>query len=241
VILGENLLDDPAPRLKILTKTLRSPLQEFEKRFHKNLSSLPQNRFQGLQPLLQYGNAQSLPLYDNTVDLIVTSPPYASNAIDYMRAHKFSLAWLGYPIDELGQKRRKYIGGESVADFVFEELPDYTTNIVTELAKVDDKKGTVLHRYYSEMTRAMQEMFRVLKSGKVAIVVVGNSIMRDIDTETGACLADIGQSAGFKVPQIGVRQLDRDKRMLPAGSKINLKSQIQQRMHEEYVIGLVKP
>ena len=241
IILGQNLLDDPNPRLKVLTKTLRSPLKEFEKRFQKNISNLPQNRFEGIQPLLQHGDAQKLPLYDNTVDLIVTSPPYAANAIDYMRAHKFSLAWLGYPIDELGQKRRRYIGGESLTEMLFEELPDYTTKIVSKLAKVDEKKGAILHRYYSEMTRTLREIFRVLKPGKVAIVVVGNSTMRSIDTQTGNCLADIGRKVGFEVPKIGVRQLDRNKRMLPASAKVNLKSQIQQRMHEEYVIGLIKP
>ena len=53
----------------------------------------------------------SLPLADGSVDLIVTSPPYA-NAIDYMRAHKFSLVWLGQPIANLSHLRSKYIGAE---------------------------------------------------------------------------------------------------------------------------------
>ena len=65
--------------------------------------------------------------------------------------------------------------------------------------------------------------------------------MRGIDTEIPACLAEIGQSLGFEVPKIGVRQLDRNRRMMPASSKIDRSSQIQQRMHEEYVIGFYKP
>jgi len=109
------------------------------------------------------------------------------------------------------------------------------------MAKRDEKKGRVLHRYYSEMTRALREMFRVLKPGRSAIVVVGSSMMRGRDTETHHCLADIGRSLGFDVPKIGVRNLDRDRRMLPAGSELNLSSQIQQRMHAEYVIGFYKP
>ena len=67
------------------------------------------------------------------------------------------------------------------------------------------------------------------------------SIMRGRDTETHECLADIGQALGFQVPHIGVRHLDRNRRMLPAGSKVDKTSQIQQRMHEEYVIGFYKP
>ena len=65
----------------------------------------------------------SLPLEDASVDLIITSPPYASNAIDYMRAHKFSLVWLGYPIDNLSKKRKEYIGGEMLKDVSYEKLP----------------------------------------------------------------------------------------------------------------------
>ena len=50
------------------------------------------------------GDSRRLPLRGGSVDLIVTSPPYA-NALDYMRAHKFSLAWLGDPIPRLSDLR----------------------------------------------------------------------------------------------------------------------------------------
>ncbi|MGH2543042.1 MAG: DNA methyltransferase, partial [Ardenticatenaceae bacterium] len=194
----------------------------------------------GIKPVIRSGDAQQLPLENAAVDLIVTSPPYASNAIDYMRAHKFSLIWLGYSIDELGQRRKEYIGGEATADFYFETLPANTRGIVAEVADLDEKKGRVLHRYYSEMARVLEEMYRVLKPGKAAIVVVGSSVMRGRDTETQNCLAEIGQMIGFEVPAIGVRHLDRNRRMLPAGMKTNLDSQIQPRMHEEYVIGFYR-
>jgi len=84
-------------------------------------------------------------------------------------------------------------------------------------------------------------MYRVLRPGKAAIVVVGSSVMRGRDTETQTCLAEIGKIVGFEVPAIGVRRLDRDRRMLPVSARKNEDSQIQQRMHEEYVIGFWKP
>ena len=40
---------------------------------------------------------------------------------------------------------------------------------------------------------------------------------------------------------MGIRQIDRNRRMMPVGLKPDLESQIQQRMHEETVIGLIKP
>ncbi len=246
IVLGKELLGQPDggnknPRLRVLTKKLRSPLEEFEKRCNQNIGSLVQGNSKFVKPDIKFGDAQELLLEDNSVDLIVTSPPYASNAIDYMRAHKFALVWFDYQVDELSLKRKEYIGGEVMMNINYESMPDFTAGIVADISRADFKRGKVLHRYYSEMTRTLQEMYRVLKPGKAAIVVVGNSIMRGKSTETHNCLADIGIRIGFEVPKIGVRNLDRNKRMLPTGVYKNIKSQIQQRMHEEYVIGFYKP
>ena len=241
VVLGAELVDSTDRRVKFLTKTLRSALEEFEKRLRQNARGLLKPWPERIEPHIALGNTQDLPLNDGVIDLVVTSPPYASNAIDYMRAHKFSLVWMGHPIDELGQKRGEYIGGESVTGIEFEQLPDRAAQVVAKISDLDEKKGRVLHRYYSEMKRTLMEMFRVLRPGKAAILVVGSSRMRGQNTETDACLVDIGSAIGFQVPQVGIRHLDRNRRMMPAGAKLNLQSQIQQRMHEEYVIGFYKP
>jgi DNA modification methylase len=228
-------------RLAFLTKVLRSSFDEFEKRLKINLNGLIISAPKGVSAEILPGNAESLPVLDNSIDLIVTSPPYASNAIDYMRAHKFSLVWMGFSIEDLGEKRKEYIGSEATSSVVFETMPAFTESLLFKLAIEDQKKSDVVRRYYSEMTRVLKEMYRVLKPGKAAIVVVGSSIIRGVDTETQNCLADIGQKLGFVVPKIGVRNLDRNKRMLPAGAKIDNHSQIQQRMHQEFVIGFYKP
>jgi DNA modification methylase len=228
-------------RLRILTKTLRPALEEFRSRLRTNLKGLVETGFEGGRCLVAAGDAQGLPLANDCVDLIVTSPPYASNAIDYMRAHKFSLVWMGHRIDALGRKRGEYIGGESITGVDFQQLPESVAEVVAEIKAEDERKGLVLHRYYSEMTRSLSEMFRVLKPDRAAVVVAGTSSMRGIDTRTHTCLAEIGRVIGFEVPTIGMRNLDRDRRMLPAGAQVDLGSQIQQRMHREYVIGFYKP
>lgn len=241
ILIGAEYLDDCSPRTELLTKVLRSPLAEFQKRFHQNVRSLYEIRPTLTVPQLKRADAQQLPVADHCVDLIVTSPPYASNAIDYMRAHKFSLVWLGYSVDDLGGTRERCIGGESTTEFSFEQLPPHTQEIVNRVSKLDTKKGRVLHRYYSEMTRVLREMYRVLKPDRAAILVVATSILRGQDSETHECLREIGETLGFEVPKIAIRSLDRNRRMMPAGMKIDHSSLIQQRMHQEYVIGFYKP
>ncbi len=223
-----------------VTKYYRSAFEEFRKRLEQNVAHVPEFPV-GPEPQIDFCDSQNLCLDNETIDLIITSPPYASNAIDYMRAHKFSLVWFGHRIEELTKKRNEYIGSESTQNYFFEELPPFTAKKIEEVSARDTKRGKVLRRYFSEMKRSLGEMFRVLKHGKAAIVVVGNSVMKGVDTETPLCLSEIGRSIGFLVPHIGVRQLDRNKRMLPTSKEKNLNSQIQKRMHEEFVIGFYKP
>lgn len=241
IIVGGDLVDDPSPRVKLLTKRLRSPLVEFHKRLKRSLQSIDELGNHKFVPIIEQGNSQDLPISDSSIDLIITSPPYASNAIDYIRAHKFSLVWLGCNLSDLGQTRKDCIGGESTSEFDFEEMPTTTQGIINELSDLDPKKSKVLHRYYSEMKRTLTEMFRVLKPEKAAILVVASSTMRGIDTKTQICLSELGNEIGFIVPKWGVRHIERNRRMLPASMKANNSSQIQQRMHEEFVIGFYKP
>ena len=226
---------------KIKDKVPRSAMDEFQKRLNKNLKNIGRLIWGNGQADLLFGNAQAIGLADNSIDLIITSPPYASNAIDYMRAHKFSLVWFGYSIDSLSKKRGDYIGGERISNFQMRDLPEYSECIISRLSKKDPKKGSVLRRYYTEMHLCLSEMFRVLKPGKAAILVVGSSTMRGIDTDTSKCLGEIGKTIGFDLVNVAERKLDRNKRMMPARESGESGTQIEERMHKEYIIGFFKP
>ena len=188
--------------------------------------------------LILHGDARAIPLKDCSVHLIVTSPPYA-NAIDYMRAHKFSLVWMGKSIEELSLWRSRYIGSESGRN---EEtvLPFGTQQIVRAVAERDPRKARVLRRYFMDMRRVIREMRRVLRPGAPAIIVIGPSVMRGVFIETHRYLVEIAENEGFELVEIGRRRLDRDRRMLPVSSGSPPRSSIELRMHDEYVIGLVK-
>jgi len=226
---------------KIMEKIPRPALDEFQKRLNKNLKNIGKLNWSMGRADILCGDAQAMGLADYSIDLVITSPPYASNAIDYMRAHKFSLVWCGHSIDSLSKKRADYIGGERTRDFAMRDLPDYSERIISKLNEKDPKKGSVLRRYYTEMSLCLSEMFRVLKSGKAAIIVVGSSTMRGIDTETAKCLGEIGKTVGFELVDIAERKLDRNKRMMPARKHGESGSQIEERMHKEHILGFLKP
>ena len=225
---------------RVAEKKPNSAFVEFAKRLKASLASVAGDSAIGQSADIRAARADKTGLPPASVDLIVTSPPYANNAIDYMRAHKFSLVWFGWTIDTLARIRAQYLGHEAVAGVRFDPLPRQCEGTLATLAERDAKKAAVLRRYFGEMSAVISEMWRVLKKGKPAVIVVGSSNLRGIDVETQKGLAAIGQSVGFAVAGIGTRRLDRDRRMMPARWGRERHSQIEERMHEEYVIGLIK-
>jgi DNA modification methylase len=220
-------------------KNPKNALEQFSLRLQKNIKSMAHLDTKGALAAPLPGDARSMPLRDEVIDLIVTSPPYA-NALDYMRAHKFPLVWLGESVINLTELRARYIGSEKINGAQYAELPDKTESIIRALEKQDRKKSSILRKYFTEMQSVLAEMYRVLRKDSPAIVVVGPSIMRGIDVQTHHCLAEIAQETGFDVIGVVQRSLDRNKRMMPARFGKKTDSMIEQRMHEEYVIGLFK-
>ncbi len=221
------------------TKIPKDALRQFSFRLQKNLNSFEESTSNGIETAVIAADAHSMPIADGVVNLIVTSPPYA-NAIDYMRAHKFSLVWFGNSISELSKLRAAYVGSERIGFMTHDLLPELPQRIVGKLQRLDKKKGAILKKYFIEMKGIFSEMFRVLCEDSAAIIIVGTSTMRGMDTQTHHCLADIAARTGFEVVGVGRRTMDRNKRMMPArfGKKTSL---IEQRMHEEHIIGLLKP
>ena len=223
-----------------LDKTPGSTFVEFAKRLRRSAASLEKSGAHSGEAEILDAAADATGLPSASVDLIVTSPPYANNAIDYMRAHKFSLVWFGWKITDLTNIRARYIGHDAVSRTAYDDLPDQCETTLARLAERDSRKAATLRRYFGEMADVIAEMRRVLKPDGAAVVVVGTSNLRGIDVETHKGLAAVGESAGLELAGIGERRLDRDRRMMPARWGAKPHSQIEERMHGEYVIGLVQ-
>ena len=224
-----------------LGKRPPSAFVEFEKRLDRNVAAVNGSAPNAVSAEVRAATAENTGLPSGGVDLVVTSPPYANNAIDYMRAHKFSLVWLGWKTSDLTGIRARYLGHDALSETAYDDLPAQCETTLARLSERDGRKAATLRRYFGEMSAVFAEMRRVLKPGGAAAVVVGTSNLRGIDVETHKGLAAIGESAGLDLAGIGERRLDRDRRMMPARWGAKRHSQIEERMHSEYVIGLVKP
>lgn len=227
------------PHRDLNKEVKQSAFEVFKKRLENVFDSLEDISSASGKACILKGDARELPSESNSIDLIVTSPPYASNAIDYMRAHKFSLIWLGFEPGNLTKLRRNYIGSELLASDL--NLDSATGQAILEsLQNKDKKRALVVARYYHDMQKVLQEMLRVLKRGKAAILVVGSSIIKGIDIKVPTVLGELAHSIGFEIAGIAKREILRNARMMPVSHKSDRQG-IEARMHEEGVIGLIKP
>ena len=224
---------DPNAAAAHQRKVIRPVLAEFRKRALSNAGAVAPGSGAGL---IVRADARRMPLTDDSVDLIVTSPPYAAGAIDYMRAHKFSLIWLGYSFADLrAMRRRTAEEDENCAG------SQTTRAVLAALGDRGKQKAKVVGRYYEDMAKVLAEVRRVLRPGRGAVFVVGNSVIRGVDLRIADCFAELGECVGLCVAGVGVRRIDRDRRMLPVSAKQRPDSQIEKRMMEEHVIGFYKP
>lgn len=219
------------------SKKVKDAIEFYAEKAYKVLAALEKAGRASGKALVVRGDARFLPLAKESVDLIVTSPPYA-NAIDYMRAHKFSLYWLGTDYDYLADLRKRYIGAEVRLNL--QKCPYHlASQVIRKVSEKDSRKAGILLRYFQDMEQALSEMYRVLKPGKSAIVVIGSSTIRAIDVLTHEVIGEMANAKGFGLIGMVPRPIDRDKRMMPMGKRTNGNG-IEARMHQEFVIFLQK-
>lgn len=137
------------------------------------------------------GDARKLEVESNSVDLIVTSPPYV-NALDYYRVHMYNMLWLGMDFDLF---KKHEIGAHS--HFIYNRF-------------------RLLSEYLGDMLRAMIEMNRVLKENKLSVIVVGNSSLEYELIESYKFFAEMSKFIGFKPIKTYFRNIDKTRKYTSA-------------------------
>jgi SAM-dependent methyltransferase len=117
-------------------------------------------------------DARSLPLESSSVDLVVTSPPYA-NSHDYYLYNKLRMFWLGYDVKAT---QAAEIGSRNKHSDMKLDIGDYLTS----------------------MAAVMEETNRVLRPGRVACVVVGDAVIRKEFFDMGQQFGSIALQAGLR-------------------------------------------
>lgn len=223
---------------KVDDKPVILPFDAWDRRYRSAVLRAPFVNEQGDSCIrLSHGDARNLPVPDSTIDFVLTSPPYR-NAVDYLRSHKFSLVWMGQSIPEIRELRGTMIGSERGL-FSLDGIPDSLETRVTR--SIDARRDQALtRRYLSDIRKALGEMFRVLKPGGLAILVVGPTMINSRKTDAADVLSQIGEHVGLRLVASAVREINAERRSLPAPGTIESSNFLASRMRREVIVALRK-
>lgn len=192
----------------------------------------------GVKHGVLHGDARALSVEDNSIDAVITSPPYL-NAIDYMRGHKFSLVWLGYKISELRRIRSSSVGVEVKIDLnqMTPKIDEIYKQILERSTLSISQEGMV-KRYIGDALFIMKEIKRVLKRQRLATLVIGNSVLNGQNVENSKIFKLAGEQVGLTTRQEITRPIPLSKRYLPVPS--GRKNALSKRMRHEIVLTMEK-
>ena len=135
-------------------------------------------------------NADSTNLHfikDNSVDLVVTSPPYA-NTYDYYLYHKLRMYWLEFDVANV---KKNEIGSRDKHSSQRKEIDDFNENI----------------------KKCFQEAVRVLKPNRHAIVIIGDSVIRKKLYDAKKMMISMGKEIGLEFIDSTSENLKKTTRM----------------------------
>lgn len=196
---------------EIFLKHLNSMIKKNEVFFNelKNKGNLKVSAKMYIQDSTKRSN-----LSNNSIDLIVTSPPYVTS-YEYADLHQLSLLWFGDDKinfknwnghgDEFKYFRKKFIGSA----YKTTDYRDFGSNIAEEIVNNMEVKDRPLSKsiagYFVDMKHAFTEMYRVLKPGKQICLIIGNTEINGIPILN----AEVATEQLYK---IGFRHFDFIKR-----------------------------
>lgn len=170
-----------------IDKRGKPPLKKYFKyKVKRMFKDLRNSNLKSIDATSEIGDARELNLEDESIDAIITSPPYL-NKIEYTKIYNIEMSFLGFP--ETGLK--SYVGSK-VEDTSISELG------------LDENLPVSAKVYFKDMHSVLSEMYRVCKDNAKATIVIGGGCYPDKAIEADKITAELAERIGFKVNDIWV-------------------------------------
>ncbi|MBS3068407.1 hypothetical protein J4450_06890 [Candidatus Micrarchaeota archaeon] len=176
--------------LRIDKRKHAMPTKEAFRRKLKNMIyDLEKHAVVGEVPEISQGDARAMQVADNSIDIIVTSPPYLNN-VDYTKVYGLELSLMF-----LDKSITKQIRGESVRSFITSNVPP--DSVPPEIGDAGIKVP-VIGNYFSDLEKTLIEIKRVLKTGSACYLIIGNSVVYGLQIFVDELLAEMAERLGMQ-------------------------------------------
>ena len=157
-----------------------------------------------------------------SIDGIVNSPPYAV-ALDYIKNDYPQLVLLGL-VNSIEELNQKMMGNPKVnydRKALLTEvgkmpnlLPRFPNNVIKYLiSNGRQQAGLRSYKFFVDMHKTLQEMYRVMKRGSKCAIVIGNNHFKVgsdyIEIPNDKVILELAQEVGFKLDRFISRELHK--------------------------------
>ena len=155
------------------------------------------------RPVALDADARAMSLAAQSVDLVITSPPYVG-AQKYIRSSSLSLTWLGLcepsalrrlEDQNIGREHFRQDGYASPLTTGCRDADD----LLTRLRRKNALRSHIAATYLREMGDSLREIYRVLRPGRHMVLIACSNRFCGIHFPTPMFLTDIARSFGFSL------------------------------------------
>ncbi len=155
--------------------------------------------------LVYPNDARKIPTNDNTVSLIITSPPYVTS-YEYADLHQLTALWLEYT-ENLPEFRKRFIGTTYKERKELKLNSKIAKEIVAQLSEKRKKTANEVENYFGEMNQVFIEMSRILKIGGRTCIVIGNTSLKGVEILNAEVFNEQLINLGFEIEDIIKREI----------------------------------
>lgn len=210
-----------------------------------NLANRQVDELKGLVTIsLNRADSRRLPIGDQEVDFVVTSPPYCTR-IDYAVATAIELAVLGVGEESFDDLRRSLLGTSTVPTALGENgYPPWGESCTRFLESVRShtSKASACYyyknhlQYFRGLYQSIGEISRVTRSGGGLFVIIQDSYYKDIHNDLPATFTEMASTHGFSL----VRREDFSSATSMANVNPRARQYCRKRMTTESVLGFYR-
>ncbi|MHA1392487.1 MAG: DNA methyltransferase [Promethearchaeota archaeon] len=199
-----NLKKKPADPLQVFKRHINSMIKGNTELFRLMPEHVKQNLLEYLK--IEQRDARDLPSNPNSVDLIVTSPPYVTS-YEYADLHQLTALWLGYA-NNVAEFRKGFIGSiynrKSIHDSIKSNLANEK---IAELEKKSKREAEAVENYFFQMQQCFEQMHKVLKQNGKACIVIGDTELKKVSILNAEIFVEIMLNLGFRIHNVIKRQI----------------------------------
>jgi len=184
-----------------------------------------------------FNTVDSIPqniIKENSVDIVVTSPPYGDSrtTVAYGQYSRLANEWLGYK--EANQIDNKLMGGEK-RKHIHEFKSDVLNDVIYTIQKEDKERVRDVISFYEDYEQSINHVSTTIKKGGYACYVVGNRTVKGVNIPTDEITAQLFEQNNFTHLETIVRNIP-NKRMPSKNSPSNVVGETASTMKNEYIV-----